>query len=94
MKNFKHKNILGLVGVSVGVENDMARPYIVLPFMANKDLKKYLQSKRTEAGKNLEAISKVSFSIIRYPCSVQIISYTIGMFYFLGRFLNLLLKIY
>ena len=61
MKNFKHKNILDLLGVSVGVENDIARPYIVLPFMANKDLKKYLQSKRTETGNNLEALLKVSF---------------------------------
>ena len=61
MKNFKHKNILGLLGVSVGIENDIARPYIVLPFMANKDLKKYLQSKRTETGNNLEALLKVSF---------------------------------
>ena len=61
MKNFKHKNILGLVGVSVGVENNIARPYIILPFMANKDLKKYLRSKRTEVGNNLEELLKVSF---------------------------------
>ena len=64
MKNFKHRNILGLVGVSVGVENNIARPYIVLPFMANKDLKKYLQSKRTEVGNNLETLLKVCTSIL------------------------------
>ena len=69
MKNFKHKNILGLVGVSVRVENDTARPYIVLPFMANKDLKKYLQSKRTEVGNNIEALLKVC-----YPLSVYIVT--------------------
>ena len=59
MKNFKHKNILGLVGVSVGVENDITRPYIILPFMVNKDLKKFLQCKRREMGNNLEALLKV-----------------------------------
>ena len=55
MKNFKHRNILGLVGVSIGIENKMAKPYIVLPFMVNKDLKKFLRFKRSEVGSNLEA---------------------------------------
>ena len=42
MKKFKHKNILNLVGVSYGVENGITRPYIILPFMVNRDLKTYL----------------------------------------------------
>ena len=66
MKNFKHRNILGLVGVSVGVENEIAKPYIVLPFMVNKDLKKFLQLKRTEVGNDLKASQTVSV----YKCSV------------------------
>ena len=49
MKNFKHRNVLGLVGVSVGIEDEIAKPYIVLPFMVNKDLKKFLQLKRSQA---------------------------------------------
>ena len=59
MKHFKHKNVLGLIGVSVGIENEIARPYIILPFMANKDLKKYLQCKRKKTGNNLEELIKV-----------------------------------
>ena len=55
MKNFKHRNVLGLVGVSVGVENEIAKPYIVLPFMVNKDLKKFLRFKRSDVGNDLEA---------------------------------------
>ena len=55
MKNFKHRNVLGLVGVSVGIEDEIAKPYIVLPFMVNKDLKKFLQLKRSQAGNDLEA---------------------------------------
>ena len=60
MKNFKHKNILSLVGVSVGVENEIAKPYTVLPFMVNKDLKKFLQLKRSQVGNDLEASLTVS----------------------------------
>ena len=69
MKNFKHRNILGLVGVSVGIENEIAKPYIVLPFMVNKDLKKFLQCKRSEAGNNLEASLTVCIYIL---CTVTI----------------------
>lgn len=59
MKNFNHKNILHLVGVSCGVKNGITRPYIILPFMVNKDLKAYLQCKRREVENNLEALLKV-----------------------------------
>ena len=60
MKNFKHRNILGLVGVSIGVEDEIAKPYIVLPFMVNKDLKKFLQLNRSQVGNDLEASLTVS----------------------------------
>ena len=46
MKNFKHRNVLGLIGISVGVIDGIAAPYIILPFMANGDLKGYLQYQR------------------------------------------------
>ena len=59
MKDFKHKNVLGLVGVSVGVTDDIAAPYIILPYMVNGDLKGYLQSKRSEAEDNQESLLKV-----------------------------------
>ena len=64
MKKFKHKNVLSLVGVSVGVENEFAKPYIILPFMVNKDLKKYLKSKRKEVNNNSEAVLEVCMCII------------------------------
>ena len=59
MKNFKHENILDLIGVSYGVENAITRPYIILPFMVNRDLKAYLQCKRKEVENNLEALLEV-----------------------------------
>ena len=59
MKNFKHKNVLSLLGVSIGMDNDIAKPYIILPFMANKDLKRYLQCKRREVESNFEALPEV-----------------------------------
>ena len=59
MKDFKHRNVLGLVGVSVGVTDDVTAPYIILPYMANGDLKSYLQSKRSEAEDNKESVFKV-----------------------------------
>ena len=62
MKKFKHKNVLSLVGVSVGVENELPKPYIILPFMVNKDLMKYLRSKRSKVNNNLEAVLEVCMS--------------------------------
>ena len=59
MKNFKHRNVLSLVGVSVGVNDTIAAPYIILPFMANGDLKEYLQQKRNMTEDNPESLFKV-----------------------------------
>ena len=59
MKNFEHRNVLGLIGVSVGIQNDIATPYIILPYMANGDLKGYLQHKRSEAQDDPEVLPKV-----------------------------------
>ena len=59
MKGFKHRNVLGLVGVSVGVDDEIAIPYIILPYMANGDLKGYLKEKRIRCGKDLDVFFKV-----------------------------------
>ena len=64
MKNFKHKNVLGLIGVYVGVQDDIAAPYIILPYMANGDLKEYLQHKRSEIENNPESLFEVCMHII------------------------------
>ena len=68
MKNFQHRNILNLVGVSVGIIDEIAAPYIILPFMANGDLKGYLQQKRSEAEDNPESLLKVLCSIYVIVC--------------------------
>ena len=44
MKSFKHPNVLGLVGMCLNSPNCV--PLLVLPFMANGNLKKYLQQAR------------------------------------------------
>ena len=66
MKNFKHRNVLGLVGVSVGVKDGIAAPYIILPFMANGDLKGYLQHKRNMTENNPESLFKVYTYLSNY----------------------------
>ena len=45
MKKVEHPNVLDLLGVCFNVEEGI--PYIILPFMANGDLKTYLFNKRT-----------------------------------------------
>ena len=44
MKDFDHPNVLGLAGVCL--DNPTREPLILLPFMANGDLKSYLRNKR------------------------------------------------
>ena len=44
MKSFDHPNVLGLVGMCLNSPNGV--PLMVLPFMANGNLKKYLQQAR------------------------------------------------
>ena len=59
MKDFQHRNVLNLIGVSVGINNEIATPYIILPFMANGDLKEFLQYKRSEAENDPASLFKV-----------------------------------
>ena len=40
MKDFDHKNVLSLYGVVI----TEIRPYVILPFMDNGDLKKYISN--------------------------------------------------
>ena len=47
MKDFFHPNVLQVLGISLETEDGL--PYIVLPFMANGDLKTFLKSKRPDA---------------------------------------------
>lgn len=73
MKDFKHRNVLGLVGVSVGVEDEIAIPYIILPFMANGDLKGYLKEKRLKCGKDLDMLFKVHTISCYYNFCVHVL---------------------
>ena len=41
MKNFDHKNVLSLIGVSI---DENGSPLVVLPFMANGDLLRYVRN--------------------------------------------------
>ena len=47
MRNFDHPNVLSILGV--GLDPDDGLPFIVLPFMANGNLKMYLINKRSKA---------------------------------------------
>ena len=43
MKDFDHRNVLGLVGVYL--DDSTGLPLILLPYMSNGDLRTYLRSK-------------------------------------------------
>ena len=46
MNQCDHPNVLSVLGVSLDTDNEGGLPFIVLPFMANGDLKAYLKSRR------------------------------------------------
>lgn len=46
MKNFDHPNVLNVLGAGFDNDNGSGLPFILLPFMANGDLKNYLKNKR------------------------------------------------
>ena len=48
MKNFEHPNILNILGV--GLDGETRLPFVLLPFMVNRDLKTYLGSKQSKGG--------------------------------------------
>ena len=45
------------------MQDDIATPYIILPYMANGDLKGYLQHKRSEAQDDPEVLPKIFYLI-------------------------------
>ena len=45
MKKIGHPNVLDLLGICFNTKDSL--PYVILPFMANGDLKTYLYNKRT-----------------------------------------------
>jgi serine/threonine protein kinase len=54
MLDFNHPNVLRLVGVCFDTENKL--PLIVLPYMANGDLRSYLKSKRSKTSSSSDEI--------------------------------------
>ena len=59
MKDFKHPNVLGLVGVCFDTPDGV--PFIILPFMANGSLKDFLKKKRTHIT-NVDTLPEVCCS--------------------------------
>ena len=62
MLDFHHPNVLRLVGVCFDTEDNL--PVIVLPFMANGDLKSFLKSKKP----NTMSASVEVFPEVRTHC--------------------------
>ena len=60
MKDFHHPHVLGLLGVCFDAPD--GSPYIVLPFMANGSLKKYLKEKRVHVV-NITSYPKVKMNV-------------------------------
>ncbi len=58
MKDFQHPNILGFFGVCFDTPD--GAPYILLPYMANGNLKDYLKKKRTHVT-NVDTLQDVSY---------------------------------
>ena len=52
MKDFQHRNVMGLLGVCLDAG---PAPYLVLPYMANGDLLSYLKAHREELVLSTEA---------------------------------------
>ena len=55
MKNFDHPNVLPIFGVCLENELESSLSFIVLPFMANGDLKSYLKHRR----RNSESVNQL-----------------------------------
>ena len=66
MLDFDHPNVLKLLGVCFDTEDHL--PLIVLPFMANGDLKSFLIRKRGDEDANV--LPEVSLYSLLYNCTV------------------------
>ena len=58
MKEFDHPNIVGLLGVCFDTPDGY--PYLILPFMANGNIKDYLKDKRVHTT-NIATLPEVCF---------------------------------
>ena len=58
MLDFNHPNVLKLIGVCF--DNEEGLPFILLPYMANGDLKTFLRNKRMGAQCNNKEFPEVS----------------------------------
>ena len=57
MKQFDHPNIVGLLGVCLDTPDGY--PYLILPYMANGNIRDYLKDKRVQPT-NLAVLPEVS----------------------------------
>ena len=63
MKKIEHPNVLDLLGICFNIEESI--PYVILPFMANGDLKTYLYNKRTTT---VAKYPEVNYSMFKHTC--------------------------
>ena len=65
MKKFDHPNVLSIFGVCLETDHVAGVPSIVLPFMANGDLKSYLRDHRTksESVNQLPEVRTVTYGV-------------------------------
>ena len=65
MKKFDHPNVLSIFGVCLETDHVAGLPSIVLPFMANGDLKSYLRDHRTksESVNQLPEVRTVTYGV-------------------------------
>jgi len=59
MKHCEHSNVLSVLGVSLDTDHEGGLPFIVLPFMANGDLKAYLKNKRMNKTTGVDQLPEV-----------------------------------
>ena len=73
MSRFKHSHVMGLIGVCL---DSGSAPYIVMPYMANGSLLKYLKRERKnvvlteDADEDDVMLNKLSLSISNHQCTV------------------------
>ena len=68
MSRFKHAHVMGLIGVCLDAGS---APYIIMPYMANGSLMKYLKRER----KNIVILDETDEDeVISYSVSISIIA--------------------
>ena len=78
MLDFNHPNVLRLVGVCFDTEDKL--PLIVLPYMANGDLRSYLKLKRSKSSSTSDETMPEVQNYCNYIALVHyVIVITVGM---------------